>query len=256
MLKPSDNSRFYETLCLAALVGVFLLLLARGVGSLVLLPLLIGVGGLAGRGRWGGKPLTLWRAAPFALVVCLAFLAGPMAGIFAYLPLVGGSLRLQATTLGEDALLALAVLGYLAGHFRLQGLELTPLPVDARRPEPAGPSRRPVPAGEFVVLVLELAACVALAVLVWDRLPADRDDLEMDPALWRCLILAWLIGVPTLVAGSLLVHLGRLRQTRAEAELALQDEFWRETRREQRRLGRWLAWRAARAARPCSQLEN
>jgi len=45
-----------------------------------------------------------------------------------------------------------------------------------------------------------------------------------------------------LLASSILNYLARRQMTRAEAELMLQDILWRETRREQRRIGRWLAW--------------
>jgi hypothetical protein len=45
-----------------------------------------------------------------------------------------------------------------------------------------------------------------------------------------------------LAVAALLRYLALRRMTPPEAGLYLQDVLWRETRREQRRLNRWLAW--------------
>jgi hypothetical protein len=243
----TDPIRLYEGVCLAALAGLFLLLLERGLGQLVLLPLLIGLGGVLGRGRLVGQTLTLWRAAPYVLVGCLAFLVGPLGAYLRVLAEFRPSL--EETTMTSDALLAAAVLAYVAGHFRLQGLEQTPLPGDPRRDGPPQPSRRPAPATEVAALGVSVLVWAALAALAWDALPADWYDLEIDPVLWRFVILIWLVGVGGLLAASLLAYASWQRLSRPEAELMLQDIFWRETRREQRRVARWLAWSEVRRAR-------
>ena len=63
------------------------------------------------------------------------------------------------------------------------------------------------------------------------------------PRISRLLSLAWLLMVGLLVAGTVLAHWRRRQMDRAAAQLLLQDTLWRETRRGQRRIFRWLAWR-------------
>lgn len=228
----SEGIRCYEAICIVSLTALFMLLLARGLGNLALLPLLIGLGGLVGRGRWGSRPLVLWRTAPFLLVLCVAIflvrqgLIGPF----------------QGTSPLADVLLALAVLGYVAGHYRLQGLDPSPLPTDPRQLGPAVPTRRAVPATEILALVLEVCVFVALAFLAWDWLPDTWYDYNLNPEIWRTLLLVWLIGMGVLLTASVLNYFAKLLLTGPEAELLLQDVLWKETRREQRRVGRWLAW--------------
>src|SRR5262249_45096676 len=60
--------------------------------------------------------------------------------------------------------------------------------------------------------------------------------------VWRLSGALWLIGGGALLVASLLGHLAHRRLSPAEATLFLQDAVWKETRREQRRLNRWLAW--------------
>ena len=51
------------------------------------------------------------------------------------------------------------------------------------------------------------------------------------------------------MTAALLGHWRARQMTAAEGELSLQDTLWRETRREQRRLNRWLAWAELRRRR-------
>ena len=46
----------------------------------------------------------------------------------------------------------------------------------------------------------------------------------------------------TSAASSVLGYLAWIRMSPAEATLYLQDVAWRETRREQTRINRWIAW--------------
>lgn len=238
----TDGTRLYETICIVALGAQFVLLLERGFGSLTLLPLIIGAAGLLGRGRWHGQPLVLWRIAPPVLVIAIAVpLLLPTVSQLLNLPKALDIPVREAIGL-QDLLLAVAVLAYIAAHYRLQGLEATPLPADPRQTGRTEASQRPLPASEMFSLALELLLWPVLALLAWDLLPRWY-DLGLDPTIWRTLLILWLIGMGALLASSILNYLGRRRMTRAEAELMLQDILWRETRREQRRIGRWSAWK-------------
>ena len=68
------------------------------------------------------------------------------------------------------------------------------------------------------------------------------DALELSPELWQALVLLWGLGVGVLVVAGVLGYIGRQQMTRREGRLWLQDLFWQETRRDLRRLSRWLAW--------------
>jgi hypothetical protein len=240
----SEGTNRYEATCMISLAVIFLVLLQRGMGIFVMIPTAIGLGGVLGRGQIRGKPLVFWRAAPFALFLYLAvyrlvyFLA--MHLDWKVIQFVWAGENSQPSLLG-DVLLALGMLGYMAGHFRLQGLDSTPLPAESRPAEPAAPSRRPVPVSEIIALVVALILSSLLAALLWEWLPRWY-DLELGPRAWQLVLLIWLIGMGLLLVGTVLSYLGRLRLTRQEAELFLQDVLWRETRREQRRVGRWMAW--------------
>ena len=73
--------------------------------------------------------------------------------------------------------------------------------------------------------------------------------IHIADAVWHLLLLLWLFAVVLIVLTSLTGYLGALRMTPAESALYLQDQLWRQTRREQARLNRWLAWAEKRAAR-------
>jgi hypothetical protein len=90
---------------------------------------------------------------------------------------------------------------------------------------------------------------VGLAVIAWSLLPGDWHLLGVPPHVWRTVLLVWIVGLSFLVKASLLGHLGRVRMTRAEALILLQDAVWRDTRREQRRINRWLVWARLRGER-------
>jgi hypothetical protein len=85
---------------------------------------------------------------------------------------------------------------------------------------------------------------------VWERpgVPptevAGRPPSQMDlkPAVWRFASLVWLLGIGAVVVTSFLGTLRTYRMTGDEARMIGQDALWTETRGEQRRTTRWLAW--------------
>jgi hypothetical protein len=184
--------------------------------------------------------------------------------------------RLDAAVPALDILLAAAVVVYVAAHFRLISLTRNIFPLDRRRRQrlpgeathTRGSSRRPargplleekrsphgIPVEEGSPLLVVASFCACLGQLLWLWLDA-RDPSEDLSALiplgvpirrlsvevWRCIVLLWFFGTLLIVVTGVLAYLGQRKLSRAEAELYLQDELWRQTRREQSRLSRWLA---------------
>jgi hypothetical protein len=231
----------YLLACLGGLVLILLPQSARGVG---VPELILGLLGLLGA-------VTRWRMAP---VVLLA-----LVGVFQLSPLLWGGRESpdRAWTFPvDDLMLCCGVLAYVVGHYRLQGLSRSLLPPDPRwktgksEPQPRlKESGRPgyfprhtrlVTPGELLLFALGLPAWALAAQLFWVLLKVQGSVLDFLPV--RLLILAWLLGIGGLVVGSFLNLWRQLTMTQEEAELVLQDALWRETRREQRRVTRWLAW--------------
>lgn len=234
----------YAVVCLAALGVILVVMLQRTFWSLAMVPVLAGlVGGVT-------------RLGPFLLpaAVAVALNAIPFTE------------RASAQRSILDGLVAAAVLAYAAGHYRLQGLLSHIYPADPRRREEPVPRsgwfrflpRRPavvqfrrtgglVSAEEISRLLLMLPLWAVFAQVIWNGLPLGANPGLVTP-VWQLSVLAWLIGLSWYVAAAVLDYAGWRQATPAEAALYLQDTLWAETRREQRRLNRWLAWGRRRAA--------
>jgi hypothetical protein len=177
-----------------------------------------------------------------------------------------------------DVLFCAAALAYVAGHFRLLGLTRNLFPVERRRrpgrpgreergapAQPSEPEHKRSPAlaegGEVPALLLAVVFCSAAGQLLWLWLSgrhADRDlsaltgmgvDVRLPDGAWRALVLLWVFAVVLIPLTGLLSYLAHRRLTPEEAALYLQDQLWRETRREQSRINRWLAWAGLRRRR-------
>ena len=176
-----------------------------------------------------------------------------------------------------DMLLAAAVVFYVACHSRLLAVTTNLFPVERKRRErgpvegggrlalaPEPPQKRsaavvePAEAAPLLVAALT-AACLAEFLWLWLSVRDPAADLaslihlgaaiNIHPGLWRLLVLAWVAFVVLVPLTGLLAYLGQLRLTAAEAGLYLQDQLWRQTRREQARVNRWLAWASRRERR-------
>jgi type II secretory pathway component PulL len=66
---------------------------------------------------------------------------------------------------------------------------------------------------------------------------------------WRVELLILMLGFILIVVASVIGYQSWRRQSHAEALLVLRDEFWRQTRGEQRRISRWRAWARRRLER-------
>jgi hypothetical protein len=230
------GSVLYFGLCIAGLALIVLTRPARGFGVLDLLLAAVGLLGV----------LVPLRLAPALILLLLAIdELGPRL-------LWGGvswdGVGRDRALRPEDLGLCCGVLAYVGGHFRLLGLISHLLPADRRQgPKSARAawqrrSPRLVTPAEVVTFVLALPVWCLLAQLCLGWLQRPREVLGFPPSAVRFLLLAWTLGIGGLIVAALFGQWRLRTMTPTEAELLLQDTLWRETRREQRRLQRWLAW--------------
>jgi len=268
-LPQTSAGQHYLVMSLAALAVILLVLLQAGMGRWSFLPVLMGLLGVTLR----------WRITPLLTLILLAGLLAASEptnrpGLPRYR--AGGSAgdrEDDSVALGarvfslSDWLLCGAVLALCAAQYRMQGMAVSIFPVGYNqwrqdlRDTPAGRSKdRPrtnlqqrgpqlVSPLEIGWLVLSLPIWAFLAQLCWRWVPAGAWTYGLTRQAWRGIVLAWLLGVAVLAVAGLLSYVSLRRLQEREARLCLQDAFWQETGREQRRLGRWLAWAGLRQRR-------
>jgi hypothetical protein len=91
-------------------------------------------------------------------------------------------------------------------------------------------------------LLLTLPVWVLAAALFWAQLAVAEPLEDVPLVVWRAVLLAWVFGLGLAVIAALLSYVGMGQASRAEARLFLQDQAWRETRKDQARLNGWLVW--------------
>lgn len=247
---PPITPQHYQVLCGLCLGVAFLVQYQQGVWVAGLLTLLIGVLGIVLKIR--------------------------LSPLLVLLPVAGGQifprfdLTIRAVDLDwlaerypllqvPDVVLCGAVLGYLAGHYRLHALWYSILPRDPRRrfqretplvvpAEQVGkvaPQRRSADSltpAEFTRFVLQLPLFALLAQGALYLLTPRWSLVELSPRWMQLLVLVWALVVGLFIAGQFFRYWRRRNMSRATAVLLLQDVLWHETRGEQRRVSRWLAW--------------
>lgn len=220
----SQSATIYLIVGLAALGLIGFGPLRSGDYRAALGPILIGTGGL----------LFLGRMAPLGVLAALA--AG----------LVLTSRR--SAPLTNDILLGLGVVVYLIAQYRLFALRAGAVPGEEDG-EPRVRTDADVPARELSAVLLTAAASVIAAVMFWEMTALIRPRWRLSAANWRLQVLVWILGFVLLVVAGAIAYWAARRQSTDEALLALRDEFWRETRGEQRKINRWLAWARRRRER-------
>ena len=239
-------------MCLAALLGIVVALVARNLGGLVLAPLLIGLTIILAR---------LWIGPPLLLVVVLIVMMWhhPTTNDYALasrgLPTGSQSTdALQDINWLFDPLLACALLIFTACHYRLLGLTRYLLPLDLRTPgrlregtlstrphvrvpESVGPTEL-----SGVVLAGLLFTALALAVAIMLGQQDNPFSPHVRTNIWQALVIVW-VGSLLLMSSWALIGYLRLRQASPQESLQyLQDQHWLASYRDQGRLARWLTW--------------
>jgi hypothetical protein len=236
--------RMYVFLCLVSLTVVVLLLWQRNYGNWSLFPGMIGL--LAVVFRWRSGPLLFLAALTSFLLVQHVVIRNTA---WRLLP--------RRTAPLSDWALCGACLAFVMAQYRLQGLVNFIFPPDPRtrsRTATQAPPRARravdlVTPAETGLFLLALPLWSALAQFGWGALAPNAHVLDVAPALDQLVVLAWLIGGGVLLIATLLGYVEFRRFTSAEATLFLQDTLWQQTRREQRRVARWWAWKQIRVAR-------
>jgi hypothetical protein len=234
----------YTFLCLAALLGMVLVLLENE-HELIFIVLLAGVAAVGVMARW--------RAAPLLLLLGLAALELYHRATWRPYTRVEDW---QANGFTDAALCAL-VLAYSAGQYRLTALTHSVFPIDARRRPVRVPRRNlrqprspHLPrTGEIVALAITAAGVAVAVSLYWLILSVLPAPPNMTRGLWRGLLLIFTVGLTTAGIGAVVVYLDWLKATPTEHLLFLQDQAWRETRREQNQINRYLTWARLRGQR-------
>jgi hypothetical protein len=239
---PPPLFNTYAVVCLGALAVIFLIEVQRGIRLTTPLLLAMGLAGVLVRLRGG----------PILLLVTLT------AGFVLEQYQVEGLgwrwyVRPRAFQV-SDVVLCGAVLTYVASQYRLQALTRHVFPLDPRRREPVpgrpgkkrlirrARSARLATAEEAALLLLLVPVPALLAQACWLLLARPWSIFGLPHPVGRLLLLGWALAVGGFVGAALLGHWRSRQMTGEEAELFLQDTLWQETRREQRRLNRWLAW--------------
>ena len=228
----------YLVVCGIALVVITMVLLARDSGPWSFAPLVVGVlGGLTGLG-----PVILL----IALGICLNI----------HPPL---SFSTRAILDPRELVICAAALAYVSGHYRLQSLLVGIFPTRPRRrpragrpgslqPQPKAPSAartrspRLVTRQEVALLIMSVLPWAILGQLYWRGMARYVVSLGPLSKVWLAILVSWLIALAAYATASILGYLDWSRLTPAESKLYLQDVLWQETRHEQRRINRWLAW--------------
>jgi hypothetical protein len=240
----------YQILGGAGLLLMFLAQLDQGIYLGGLLVACIGLFGIVSK----------WRAAP--LVLLGAFAAAQVGQHLIVFRDFATEDRRPLLHL-RDLVLAIGLVAYIAANCRLQSLWSQIVPADPRQrmrqrrragsrvgyAETPAPQKRasrlltPQEIAAFVVM-LPFWALLGQALWVFVAQPwPNAFSVFESPRAFRLLSFAWLLIMGLLIAGTVLGHWRRRQMGRAAAQVGLQDILWRETRREQRRIFRWLAWR-------------
>lgn len=238
----------YLIVGLVSLSLIWLVLMQREVTpAATLFPVLVGILGITIR----------WRLAPVVMLATLAV-----------------CLKLEFRVAGEgtfritDFILCGATLAYLMAQYRLQSLMDHIFPIDSRRregpprwqvgflslhfqPEIAKERRSPklVSREEIGMLIIASGLWAALAQACWNVFPSGWGNPGFPPPVWRAILLTWIVATSLYVIFSFLHYWSRRNMTADEAMLFLQDELWKETRGEQRRINRWRVWARLRQKR-------
>ena len=231
--------RLYQAVCFFALAVIFLIELQRGIGLTSILVFLVGILAILSRLRMGPFLVLFVLTAAYGLRAVRAVM---MARFEPYLPT-------EIEIHPVDLLLSLTMLIFFIAHYRLQALQLNVVPIDMRRILPHSRRKRPeqrsvrlVAAMEIIFLLLGAMCVTMLVAAIWRWTVQRGVWVGFNPRLGQLIWLIWILVFTAIVLRLLLRLTRRWQMKRDEAQLALQDVLWRQTRREQSRVHSWMAW--------------
>lgn len=225
---PKISVRHYQMLCGVALVAIFLLQMQQNLPMLAnVLMLFTGALGVLFRAR-----LT-----PILVLLCIAL---------THLIEQYNSFRFFSPDFRfldlNEVLLCMAVLMFLIGYYRLQGIRFGVLP----RPSPVaggGRSEASLSPAELVMLIFPVPLATLAAEFAVLILRQHWSIVGLPPKWKQFLVIAWILLIAMFVAAQAFRYWRRLQMERGLAMMSLHDTVWNETRGEQRRIARWFAWR-------------
>jgi len=243
---PQVDTGHYMGLCGICLGIIFLVQLEEGLWLPNLLCFTVGFAILFFKMRIG----------PLLFVI---FVAGAQLALHASMNGFSGPSPDRVSIALTDVILCAALLGYVVSHYRLQSIWYHVLPTDVRllsgSPRRVFPwimkrvpmveekrSSTQVTPWEIAWLVVTLPVWAIIAQMSLALVPQDSSILGIPPHWFRILLFLWLLAVGFWVVHSFLQLWKHLRHDRFKAQLYLQDLLWQDTRGEQRRVNRWLAW--------------
>jgi hypothetical protein len=253
--------RYYVFIGAMSLFVLWFALLERGFDLFSLVPVGLGALGMAPAlipKSWRsmrvlrGAPTTLLAIGVIFTIVILEILFSP------------GRVSRSDFFRMTDLLLVTGLIGYFVCQFRVVTLTGNLVPIDDRpRADRLGgdepESRNGVTAKPRELLHLAWLApvCMIAGQLLWQWvLQSEKWDAEagivrlgISTEWWRLYVLIWILAVTGLLLTGAIALLRWHRLTRAEAEVLAQETLWNETRSEQRRIHRWLAWMHRKHAR-------
>jgi len=154
-----------------------------------------------------------------------------------------------------ELMLAAGTLLFVGSLLRVQALVLSATTWDPRL---AGKSTRPRPpqvrpassltTDEIVAWLVSIPVFVLAAELLRRGLyrPTPIDGL-VDWRLGHVILAIWTMTVGVLFFSAVFDYWRRVSMSPERARMVLEDMTWRETRRDQGRMGRWLAWQNRRS---------
>ena len=256
--------RHYALAAVMMLLVVTALLMQRVPDVWSMVPLLLGVAFL----------FVQWREGPALVLVFVAWVLASEGRFGLPRDVVQGILQegfdlfargSRTVPVFDDVLIAGAFLLYAASHYRFVGLMRHLFPLDTRQQpysglmfgerrrvleEPQRRSPQTVTPREFALLAAGVPLWVGGAALLWQWLMSQQPRaFVFDEVFAAALKLLYLFGIPLLLFRAAIAYSIQALAHRTESMMYLQDQLWRETRREQSRVNRWLTWARLRAER-------
>jgi hypothetical protein len=251
--KPQDLMqtlavRRYLLVSVLALFVLLIELLEKNMGEWSLLPIAFGCIALMLRVRFG-PPLMI-----LTLMVMLLRDGHGDDPIRIVLRAAAGHFAFPVPTFASsrgDYLLAISVLVYCVAFYRIQSIVNHIFPLDprrkqlvrARQPKQDFQERRTpecVSASESFWLPIVASIWALIGLSLWTWVASTTPWPGVNRATWQALVLFWLLALGLLGTTTWLLYLDSTMAGPEAALVALQDQLWKETRREQTRINRMV----------------